>query len=78
MTVEVRRLESKHAHQFVIGSSAVGDPATDVIQWDAGRHSTKVRPSEVMAWEHAAELFIAYYETGAVPSRYHLRELSSQ
>lgn len=78
MTVEVRRLESKQSHQFVIGSSAADTPATDVIQWDAGRHSTKVRPSEVMTWEDAAELFIAYYETGEVPSRYHLRELSLQ
>jgi len=75
MTVEVRRAASKHAHQFVIGSSAAEDPATELIHWDAGRHSTKVRPSEVMAWEEAAELFVAYFETGAIPPDYHLREL---
>jgi hypothetical protein len=76
MTVEVRRLESKQAHQFVVAASGEEVPATELIQWDAGRHSTKLRPSEVMSWEEAAELFIAYYETGAVPPKYHLRELS--
>jgi len=29
-----------------------------------------------MSWEEASELFIVYYETDAVPGKYHLRELS--
>jgi hypothetical protein len=78
MTVEMRKVESKQAHHFVIGSSATEESATVIIEWDAGRHSTVVRPSEVMTWKAASELFIAYYETGAVPPDYHLRKLALQ
>lgn len=78
LTIEVRVVDDDGvAHQYTVGkpgATPAGAP-TEVIQWDEGRHSTKVHPHEVFTADEAAEVFIAYFLTDKVPDEYTLREL---
>ena len=76
ITVEVRRRRGDRFEHFVVGRAEKhGDGGKKVtIHWDSAE--TVVAPNEVLTPSEAAELFLAYYRTGWVPSRYVLRALA--
>jgi hypothetical protein len=77
MTVEVRRLSRDKVEHFVVGRAPNGhNPGKkETIHWDD--IETVVAPNEVFSANEAAELFVSYYRTGWVPSRYVLRPIST-
>ena len=77
MTVEVRRLNGGKVEHFVLGRAPNGhNPGKrETIHWDDVE--TVVAPHEVFTADEAAELFVSYYRTGWVPSKYVLRPLST-
>jgi len=76
MTCEVRRSNGGKYEHFVLGHSPNGgNPANkETIHWDDIK--TVVAPNEVFSADEAAKLFVSFYRTGWVPSKYVLRPLS--
>jgi len=77
MTCEVRRLRGGKYEHLVLGHAPNGEnPGNqETIHWDDVE--TLVAPNEVFSADEAAELFLSYYRTGWVPSKYVLRPLST-
>ena len=77
MTCEVRRSNGGKYEHFVVGHAPNGDPLgnEETIDWDDVK--TVVASNEVFSADEAAGLFLSYYRTGWVPSRYVLRRLST-
>ena len=77
MTCEVRRLRGGKYEHLVLGHATNGEnPGNqETIRWDDVE--TLVAPNEVFSADEAAELFLSYYRTGCVPSKYVLRPLST-
>lgn len=75
LAVEVRRLEEGGPRQLVAGRPGPVDAAAaDVaIPWDG--HVLRVLPSEVFGADEAADLFVAYYDTGTMPDGRALRRI---
>lgn len=76
ITVEVRRRRGNTFEHFVVGrASDRRDSGKKVtIPWDSAE--AEVEPHEVLRAAEAAELFLSYYRTGSIPSKYVLRPLS--
>lgn len=76
MTCEVRRSNGGKYEHFVVGR-ANGDNRGDkeTIHWNDV--DTAVAPNEALSADEAAELFVSFYRTGWVPSKYVLRALST-
>jgi len=77
MTCEVRRLRGGQYEHLVLGHAPDGDNLgnKETIHWDDVE--TLVAPNEVFSADEAAELFLSYYRTGWVPSKYVLRPVST-
>lgn len=74
MTVELRRMVDGEPVQYVVGRPTGSYAAEETkITWDGV--STTVYANEVFETPEAANLFIAYYESGEVPPDYHLRQI---
>lgn len=63
-------------HQYVIGRAS-GDAdeteSDEIVPWNG--HETPVRPNEVLSGSEVSELFVAYYQTGEVPSSFTRRPI---
>lgn len=79
MTVEARVVAPDGSeHQFVVGKPGVdpeGEPS-QVIWMDDRRVSVHVFANKVFTADEAADVFVAYYATAAVPEGYTLREVA--
>jgi hypothetical protein len=75
LTLEVRTTVEGMPHRFTVGlpGQRHGLPRVDVPV-PACVPTPRVYPDEVFTAEQAAEIFTAYFETGAVPSQLQLRE----
>jgi hypothetical protein len=76
LTAEIRQAtpDGSGHEQFVLGRPGGGsEEPTETISWDAS--STSVRPSEVLTADEVTDLFIYYYQTGAVPEQFARRAL---
>lgn len=76
LTVEVRRLEAGVLCQDVVGRGGEGadGPRDQAVRWSV--HETVVAATELYTTAEAGDLFVAYYESGRVPSSCHLRRLA--
>ncbi|WP_460775579.1 hypothetical protein [Microbacterium sp. GXF7504] len=75
MTIEIRKRDDDGEFRLYTlgrGGDRAGQPDV-AIAFDGGAHETEVYPDEVFALEEATEIFLAYYDTGTVPSQYELR-----
>jgi hypothetical protein len=77
MTCEVRRSNGGGYEHFVVGRAPNGNNrgGNETIHWDGV--DTVVAPNEIFTADEAAELFVSFYRTGWVPSKYVLRPLST-
>ena len=76
LSIEIRRLESGTYAQYVVGrlpGVRDGEP-TAVIAWD--KYELRVYDDEVFTAKEATQVFVEYWETGAVPVNLSLRRLT--
>lgn len=72
LTVEYRKTEHRSFHHFVLGIAANPDRSRKQINSVAG--AIDLLANEVLTADDAIEAFRSFWETGAIPQRFSLRD----
>ena len=76
LTVEVRRLESGHPQQFVVGRAIESGSVLKEVNWNSGKHSVQIQPNEILNWREATDLFVDYYAERSLAEGFRFREIA--
>jgi hypothetical protein len=76
MTIEVRKVDDDGEERlYTVGRGGARHGQPDVrIPFNGGANEALVYPDEVFDADEAGDIFVGYFTTGQVPSRYALRE----